>query len=99
MPRIAIIAPLKPGSHEDAATILREGPPYELDRTGFERHSVFLSTTAAVFVFEGPSVESQIHELVDDPVRSAAFSAWGPLLEGSPQLAREEFFWQSDEAA
>jgi hypothetical protein len=99
MPRIAIVAPLKPGSREDAVSILRQGPPYELDTTGFERHSVFLSTTAAVFVFEGPSVETQIHELIDDPVRSAAFSAWGPLLEGSPQLAQEEFFWQSDEAS
>lgn len=98
MPRIAIILPLKPGSRGDAAGILREGPPYELDGSGFERHSVFLSTTAAVFVFEGPSVESQIRELVDDPVRSAAFSAWGPLLEGSPQLAHEEFYWQSAEA-
>ena len=97
MARIAIVAPLKPGSHEDAAAILRQGPPYELRETGFERHSVFLSAKAAVFVFEGKSVESQIHELLNDPVRSAAFSAWGPLLDGSPQIAHEEFFWQSDE--
>ena len=99
MPRIAIIAPLKPSSQEDAASILREGPPFELDANGFERHSVFLSPTAAIFVFEGPSVEATIRELVNDPVRSATFSAWGPLLEGSPQLAHEEFYWQSDEAS
>lgn len=96
MPRIAIIAPLKSGSQEAAANILREGAPYELEESGFERHSVFLSSTAAVFVFEGPSVESRIRELVDDPVRSAAFSAWGALLDGSPQLALEAFFWQPD---
>jgi hypothetical protein len=99
MSRVAIIASLKPGSHEDAASILREGPPYELAQSGFERHSVFLSTTAAVFVFEGPSVEPQIRRLVDDPVSSAAFSAWGPFLDGSPQVAHEEFFWQSAEVS
>ena len=37
-------------------------------------------------------------ELVVDPTRSAAFSVWGPLLDGTPALAQEEFYWESSSA-
>jgi hypothetical protein len=92
--RVAVVATLRPGSRERAIQILAEGAPYELDAAGFRRHSVFLAELAVVFVFEGSGVESLVRDLVDDPTRSAAFSAWGPLLEGTPMLAREEFYWE-----
>jgi hypothetical protein len=92
--RVAVVARLRPGSRERATQILAEGAPYELDAAGFRRHSVFLAELAVVFVFEGSGVEALVRDLVDDPTRSAAFSAWGPLLEGTPMLAREEFYWE-----
>ena len=92
--RVAVVASLRPGSRERATQILAEGAPYELDAAGFRRHSVFLAELAVVFVFEGSGVEGLVRHLVDDPTRSAAFSAWGPLLEGTPVLAREEFYWE-----
>jgi hypothetical protein len=46
-------------------------------------------------VFEGPGIEGRVRDLVDDPVRSAAFSIWAPLLEGTPVLAHEEFHWEA----
>jgi hypothetical protein len=48
-----------------------------------------------VFVFEGPGIEGLVRDLVNDPTRSAAFSVWAPLLEGTPELAREEFYWET----
>jgi hypothetical protein len=30
-----------------------------------------------------------------DPARSAMFSVWGPLLEGTPELAHEAFHWEA----
>jgi hypothetical protein len=33
--------------------------------------------------------------LVDDTIRSAAFGVWGPLLEGTPALVREEYYWEA----
>lgn len=92
--RVAVVARVRPGSRERATQILAEGAPYELDQAGFRRHSVFLAELAVVFVFEGSGVEGLVRDLVDDPTRSAAFSAWGPLLEGTPMLAREEFYWE-----
>jgi hypothetical protein len=93
--RVAIVAKLVPGALERATQILAAGAPYELAETGFRRHSVFLGADTVVFVFEGPGIEGLVRDLVNDPARSAAFSVWAPLLEGTPALAREEFYWEA----
>jgi hypothetical protein len=96
--RVAIVARLLPGSRDRAADIIAEGPPYGLALAGFRRHSVFLADEAVVFVFAGPRVEGLVRRLVNDRARSAAFSAWAPLLDGTPVLAREEFHWEAGQA-
>ena len=93
--RVAVVAKLKPGSRERASQILAEGPTFELGETGFRRHSIFLAEETVIFVFEGAGVKELVRDLVDDPARSAAFSIWGPLLDGTPTLAREEFHWEA----
>jgi hypothetical protein len=93
--RLAVVAKLRPGSRERASEILAQGAPYNLGEAGFRRHSIFIADEALVFVFEGPGIEGLVRDLVDDPTRSAAFSVWGPLLERTPALAREEFYWEA----
>ena len=93
--RVAVVAKLLPGSRERAAQILAAGAPYGLALAGFRRHSVFLAEDAVVFVFEGPGIEGLVRDVANDPTRSAAFSVWAPLLEGTPELAREEFHWET----
>ena len=93
--RLAVVARLQPGSGERANQILAGGAPYGLDEAGFGRHSVFLAEQIVVFVFEGPGIEGLVRDLVDDPTSSSTFSVWGPLLEGTPVLAREEFYWEA----
>jgi hypothetical protein len=93
--RVAVVAKLRPGSRERASQILAKGAHYELGEAGFRRHSVFLAEETVVFVFEGSGIERLVRDLVVDPVRSAAFSAWGPLLDGTPALAQEEFYWEA----
>ncbi|MGH3115788.1 MAG: hypothetical protein ACRDQ2_01460 [Gaiellales bacterium] len=93
--RVAVVAKLRPDSRERASEILAEGAPYEIGETGFRQHSVFLGAETVVFVFGGSGIEGLVRDLVDDPARSAAFGIWGPLLEGTPELAREEFYWQA----
>jgi hypothetical protein len=93
--RLAVVARLRPGSGERARQILAEGAPYELGESGFRRHSVFLAEETVVFVFEAPGIEGLVRALVDDPTTSTTFSVWGPLLEGTPVLAREEFYWEA----
>ena len=93
--RVAVVATLLPGSRERAAEIIAKGAPYGLRLAGFRRHSVFLAEEAVVFVFEGQGIEGLVRDLVNDPSISAAFGAWAPLLQGTPALAREEFYWQA----
>jgi hypothetical protein len=93
--RLAVIARLLPGSRERAAEILAKGAPYGLGLAGFRRHSVFLAEETVVFVFEGRGIEGLVRDLVNDPTRSAAFSIWAPLLDGTPVLAQEEFYWEA----
>ena len=93
--RVAVIATLRPGSRKRAAQILAKGAPYGLALAGFRQHSVFLAEESVVFVFEGLGIEGLVRDLVNDPARSAAFSVWAPLLEGTPVLARDEFYWEA----
>ena len=93
--RVAIVAQLAPDSHGRARRILAEGAQYDLTGAGFERHSIFLAEQTVIFVFEGRAVGGAIRDLLNDPAMSGLFSAWGPLLEGTPRLAHEEFHWEA----
>jgi hypothetical protein len=92
--RLAVIAHLKSGSHDDAQRLIQEGPPFDPAELGFDRHFVFLGGDDVVFVFEGENVHLVLDALANDPARSAAFAAWGPVLAGTPRLAHETYSWE-----
>lgn len=94
---MAIIARLKSGCEERAAELIARGAPFDPEETGFDRHTVFLSATEVVFVFEGTEVDARVDELVENPspwMLSDAFDNWRPLIEGRPRIARERYFWE-----
>jgi len=93
MNRMMIVARLKDGAQEEAEALLRQGPPFDPEELGLHNHSAYLTATEAVFVFEAPEVEWIVDELVDDPVISSAFGAWGGIIEGTPRLAHERYHW------
>ena len=102
MERLAIIARLKPDTATQAAELIAAGPPFAPQAEGFERHSVYLSATEVMFVFEGHEVDWLVDALIESPFKwivSDAFDHWRPLIEGRPRIAREKFFWRRDEAA
>ncbi len=99
MERLALVARLKPGTQPRAEELIAKGPPFDLRQSRFVRHSVFLSATEVVFVFEAPQVEWLVTALVDDPFQWMvvdALAAWRPLVDGRPRIARERFSWESD---
>jgi hypothetical protein len=102
MERLALIARLKPGTQPRAEALIAQGPPFDLQGSGFVRHSVFLSATEVVFVFEAHEVEWLVSALVDDPFRwmlTEALDDWRSLIEGKPRIAREQFSWEYDRPA
>ena len=100
MERVAIIARLKEGSEQRAAELVGAGPPFELADTGIVRHSVYISPSEAVFVFEGHEVEWIVDQLVGEPFQyelQRALEQWREIVDGQPRVARERFGWQLDE--
>ena len=101
MERVAIIARLKEGSEQRAAELVGAGPPFDLTDTGIVRHSIYVSASEAVFVFEGHEVEWIVDQLIDEPFHyelHRAFEQWREIVDGQPRVARERFGWQLDQA-
>ena len=77
------------------------GHPSSSADAGIVRHSVYISPSEAVFVFEGHQVEWIVDELVDEPFQyelQRALEQWREIVDGQPRVARERFGWQLDEA-
>jgi hypothetical protein len=101
MERVAIVARLKQGSEQRAAELVAAGPPFDLTDTGIVRHSIYISASEAVFVFEGHEVEWIVDELIDRPFHEElqrALEQWREIVVGQPRVARERFGWQLDGA-
>jgi hypothetical protein len=93
MNRLMIVARLREGAHAEAERLIAAGPPFDPEALGFHRHAAYLSAGEVVFVFEAPEVEWIVNDIVDDPVLSAAFGPWHALIDGTPRLAHERFYW------
>jgi hypothetical protein len=94
MQHIAVIAKLRPGSAEQAAKLIEQGPPFDPSQHDVERHTVFLAPDVAIFVFEGGRVNSLLAAL-GGADEQAALGAWEPLLDGTPLIAQEAYNWVS----
>jgi hypothetical protein len=92
---VVVVAPLTRGAGKAAEALIAAGPPFDLAGTGVTGHSVFLSGGEAVFLFEGDDDDLTLDALGSDPVVSAAFARWAPLLAGAPRVARERYCWTS----
>jgi hypothetical protein len=96
MNRLMIIAKLKQGSREKAETLLAQGPPFDPEELRFHRHGAYLTPDEVVFLFEAHDVEWVVNEIVDDPRLSSAFGQWSELIDGTPRLAHERFYWSRE---
>jgi hypothetical protein len=92
--RLAVIAKLKEGAAEQAAILVRGGPPFDPGDRGFERHAVYLGGDHVIFLFEGDAADRGVEEILANGTRSAALGAWEPLLDQVPQLAVEGYYWK-----
>ena len=92
---VVVVAPLTRGAGKAAEALIAAGPPFDLAATGVRSHAVYLSGGEAVFVFEGAGDDLTLDALGGDPVASAAFARWAPLLAGAPRVAQERYRWTS----
>jgi len=95
--RLVVTLRLRKGTQERAAELIAAGPPFDPADLGLARHAVYLGNDLAIFAFEGEDVEERVRMVINDPVRSASFAAWVPLLAGRPALAHEVYYWEADD--
>ena len=93
MERLVVTLKLLSGTQERAAELIATGPPFDPEDLGLARHAVYLGDDLVIFTFEGEDVEARVGALINDPVRSASFAAWTPLLAGTPAIAHELYYW------
>lgn len=93
MSRLAVIVPLKPGARGRAEELLREGPPFDLEATQFDRHDVFLTDREVVFLFEGEGPSQTLQLPGEDPAIWKAAEAWRECMAERPRLASTAYSW------
>lgn len=90
---VAVVVPIKRGCAAAARRLVEQGPPFDLERLGLERHHVFVSEREVVFFFEGDSATAAVDALSRNPRVLGAAARWRGILAGRPRLAAEEFGW------
>jgi hypothetical protein len=93
MSNLVVVLPLKEGAHERARALLAEGPPFDLERTGFDRHQVFLTEREVVFVFEAPGSAATLVLPGEEPSLWKVAAAWQPLMAGRPRKGETVYAW------
>ena len=93
--QVAVVARIREGTGARARELIAQGPPFDPRELGFGSLAVYLSPGEVIFHFEGKDAAQKLADLIDDMVVSASFSAWAPLLEGTPKLAHESYFWEA----
>lgn len=97
--RALVIVPLQPGCAGRAAELLTNGPPFDPEALGLDRHEVYVTDEEAVFVFETVS-QATFERLVSDASLWAAAAAWNDLIAAPPRLAVDAYSWtRSNEGA
>jgi hypothetical protein len=94
---LVVVLPLEEGAQERARALLADGPPFDLERTGFERHEVFLTDREFVFVFEAPGSPATLKLPGEDPSLWRVAAAWQPLMAGRPRKAETAYSWTRSE--
>jgi hypothetical protein len=89
----AVVVPIRRGRAETARRLVEEGPPFDLECSGLERHHVFVSEREVVFFFEGDTAGAAVDALSRSPRVLNAAVRWHGILAGRPRLAKEQFGW------
>jgi hypothetical protein len=90
---VAVVVPIRRGTAEAAGRLVEEGPPFDVEHLGLERHHVFVSERDVVFFFEGDSAAAAVDALSRSPGVLKAALRWRGILAGRPRLAEERFGW------
>jgi hypothetical protein len=90
---VARVVPIRRGTAEAARRLVEEGPPFDVERLGLERHHVFVSEREVVFFFEGDSATAAVDALSKEPECAEGGGALARHSRRQPWLAEDRFGW------
>jgi hypothetical protein len=90
---VAVVVPIRRGTAEAARRLVEEGPPFDVEGLGLERHHVFVSEREVVFFFEGDGATAAVDALPRSPDVLKAAVRWRRILAGRPRLGEERVGW------
>jgi len=85
------VLPLKEGTHDRAAALIEQRPPFDPEQVSLERYHVFLTDREAILVFEADSAEAV--DRLGKRLGLWAAAAWKELLAGPVRLAEDVSSW------
>jgi len=89
--RLAIVVPIRPDAHDEMRRLLEAGPPFDPEELPkLDRYEAFLTTDAAVFLFDSEEGASALRQ---------AAAAWEELVAGPPRNAVQVYSWERPEEA
>jgi hypothetical protein len=91
--RTAVIVPIEPGTHETVRALVAQGPPFDPEAVGLERHQVYLTTDEVVFLFESHLDQPALEALLAEPALLEVAAAWQDILAGPPRIADSVYSW------
>jgi hypothetical protein len=92
--QIVVVVPLRRGARRRVHALLAQGPPFDPEGIGLDRHDVFLTDREAVFVFETDAGGSVLETLLTEPRLWKAAAAWRSYLAGMPRVAEVAYSWE-----
>ena len=82
--RVTVVLPLKPGSRDQARSLIQNGPPFPTETLNRIHHAVYLEDDSVIFVFDGPHAQSVVRRLLRRPSLWRASLRWHELAAGPP---------------
>jgi len=90
--RMVVVARIREGMADHVRALAANGPPFDPQAIGLDRHQVLLTDDSAIFVFEGQITEV-VKRLIQEPELWRASLRWDACLDGRPQLAEAAYSW------
>jgi hypothetical protein len=91
--RLLVAVPLKEGALEVARELIANGPPFDPEETGLERHRVFLLDDEVLFEFESGLSAKKLEDALAHPGLWRGADAWQDLAAGPARIAEAAYAW------
>src|SRR5205823_3931652 len=96
---VGVVLPLRDGTDSGLRELLADGPPFDPEQIGLERHHVLLTEHEAIFVFVSTQGVDAVEPLLRRPELWVRAAAWRDHLADLPRIADDVYSWTRPEPA